>query len=344
MNQDHHRNRMHPFAWFHDRTAGGDATSEQILATHARTSFNFAARFLPPHQRRCATDLYAFFRTLDDLVDESAPGVSEATVRGELNAWRVWLDSPRTSNAPREPLGVNLARVIESCGISIDIFHHMLDGLEDDLGPRELEDEAALHTYCYQVASTVGYAMAHVLGATSTSALSAAEQLGAAMQLTNILRDVGEDLDADRVYLPRTILAHYGLCRTDLEHMRHGNGPDERFRALMTAEIARAHALYDDAQAGIWLLPPDCRLPILIASRLYRRLLPLIEANEYDTLRQRAATTRFQKAREAAVCGTLVWRGRHLPPATNGDGARSAVLAGVPPVADPQSAMDMRGD
>lgn len=315
MNEAQHRvHLLHPSAWFHGRVNGTDVAPEQIMATHARTSFNFAARFLPAEQRRCATDLYAFFRTLDDLVDESTAGVSNAAVRAELDAWRTWLSGAHTRSAPREPLGANLARVIESCVIPVDVFHAMLDGLAADLGARELEDEAELRTYCYQVASTVGCAMAHVLGATSPSALAAAEQLGAAMQLTNILRDVGEDLDAGRVYLPKTTLAHYGLSRADLERMRQVSGPDERFRALMCAEIGRAHAMYDAAQPGIWLLPHDCRLPILIASRLYRRLLRLIEANDYDSLRRRAATTRLQKAHEAAVCSALAWLGRPLTP------------------------------
>jgi phytoene synthase len=324
------------------RIRAGNA-AQQIMATHARTSFNFAARFLPPEERRCATDLYAFFRTLDDLVDETATSVAETDVRGELHAWRTWLDTDRCGDAPREPLGTNLARVIERCGIGVDIFHHMLDGLEADLVPREIKSDAELQTYCYQVASTVGYAMAHVLGATSPAALSAAEKLGAAMQLTNILRDVGEDLAAGRVYLPQATLDRYGLSRADLERMAQVSDArlDERYRAMMRAEIARAEALYDDAMPGIWLLPTTCRLPILIASRLYRRLLTLIAENDYDNLRQRAATTGFQKAREAAHCYAIAWRARnHIATAEVPLGASLAERS--QPIPGP--ALDIQGD
>jgi phytoene synthase len=279
---------------------------EQVLATHARTSFNFAARFLPPPQRRAATDLYAFFRTLDDLVDESLPAHA-ASIRAELDAWRAWFDGSLRGRAPREPLGHDLARAVDAWRVPVQLFQHMLDGLESDLGPRELESDAELHTYCYQVASTVGCAMAHVLGATSPTALSAAERLGHAMQLTNILRDVGEDLDAGRVYLPRTLLAEHGLCRDDLLRMRHDQrGPDERYRTLLGGQVARAHALYAQAIPAIWLLPSECRLPILLAARLYRRLLDSIARQDYDTLRRRAATTRFHKAQEAAIAFVLV--------------------------------------
>ncbi|MDQ4043864.1 MAG: squalene/phytoene synthase family protein [Chloroflexota bacterium] len=283
------------------------------MATHARTSFNFAARFLPAAERRSAIDLYAFFRTLDDLVDDARPEQTNVIVT-ELDAWRDWLTTDRRGSGPREPLASNLARVIDSHTIPTEIFLHMLDGLESDLGGREIESDTELQAYCYQVASTVGYAMAHVLGATSPQALSAAEHLGAAMQLTNVLRDVGEDLDSGRVYLPRQTLDHHGLCREDLLRMQHDGGPDERFQALMRAYIAQARAMYDASMAGIWRLPGDCRFPILVAARLYCKLLSIIERNGYDTLRLRVATTRRDKL-QGAITGwaiTTSWRfGRH---------------------------------
>ncbi len=195
-------------------------TPDEIITTHARTSFSFAARFLPAPQRADAIHLYAFFRTLDDLVDESPWVTGTMAVAAELDAWQSWLDGTRRDTGPREPLATNLARVIERHRIPVAIFHQMLDGLRSDLTPREIATDAELQEYCYRVASTVGYAMAHVLGATSPQALAAAERLGAAMQLTNILRDVGEDLDAGRIYLPTSLLAQHGLCRADLREMQ----------------------------------------------------------------------------------------------------------------------------
>lgn len=287
-------------------------TPSQILATHAQTSFNVAARFLPAERRRSAIDLYAFFRTLDDLVDNAEPS-DTAGIHREIDAWREWLAGSRAGRGPREPLATDLSRTIDAWQIPCSLFEQMLDGLETDLSPREIETDAELEAYCYRVASTVGCAMAHVLGASSPQALSAAEQLGMAMQITNILRDVGEDLDMGRVYLPRETLARFNLDRDDLMTMRHSRSRavDERFRSLMQSEIARARTLYRHGMAGIWLLPPDCRMPILLSARLYRHLLAVIEGNGYDTLRNRASTTRLHKARETVTCWLLVrgWSG-----------------------------------
>ena len=310
-------------------------SAQQIIDTHARTSFSFAARFLPRPKRDDAIDLYAFFRTLDDLVDACPAGVDTSTISDELDAWETWLSGPLTASAPREPLGSNLVRVVGRYDIPIQVFQQMLAGLRADLGSREITDDAALQTYCYQVASTVGCAMAHVLGATSPAALAAAEKLGAAMQLTNILRDVGEDLDAGRVYLPSSVLRRHGLCQADLIAMRDDrSGPDDRFREMMRSQIHHAQALYEQAMPGIWLLPGDCRLPILVAARLYRRLLRLIEQQEYDTLRRRVATSRLDKAQEALFCWTTITLRR--PPAM----ALPEPLAPAPP----GSAVEVRGD
>ncbi|MEX2315457.1 MAG: phytoene/squalene synthase family protein, partial [Thermomicrobiales bacterium] len=231
-----------------------------ILATHARTSFNFAARFLPQPQRADAIDLYAFFRTLDDLVDESPRAAGTQSIAAELDNWQAWLNGTRRGSGPREPLATNLSRVVNSNDIPVEVFQHMIEGLRADLEPRDIESDVELQTYCYRVASTVGHAMAHVLGATSPPAQAAAEKLGAAMQLTNILRDVGEDLDAGRVYLPATLLARHGLCRADLLTMRHdAAGPDDRFRNVMRGQIGDARTLYEQAIPGIWLLPRGCQ-------------------------------------------------------------------------------------
>lgn len=275
------------------------------MAEHARTSFNFAARFLPPEQRSPATTLYGFFRTVDDLVDERDEEASEDCIRAELNDWRAWLAMPCLIPAPNEPLASDLALVIERHRIPASVFLDLLDGVESDLGPRAISDEDDLEAYCFQVASTVGIAMAHVLGATSKPALQAAEHLGAAMQLTNILRDVGEDLDAGRIYLPEEELNRWGLTQDDLWILRR-TGPDPRFRRFMRGQIERANELYEVGINGIWYLPPESRYPILLAARLYQRLLSIIEENGYDSLRKRAATTRADKVREAFACYALV--------------------------------------
>ncbi|HET9017392.1 MAG TPA: phytoene/squalene synthase family protein [Thermomicrobiaceae bacterium] len=292
------------------RGAGPSDPHAHLLATHART-FNFAARFLPADLRQPVTVLYAFSRTLDDLVDEPHGANPPAVAGAELDAWRTWLERGREGRVPREPLGAALAGVIERFQIPTGYLVDLVDGLAEDLTLRDVADTAALRRYCYGVAATVGLAMAHVLGATSPPALAAAGDLGTAMQLTNILRDVGADLGRGRLYLPADVLARCGLSRSDVEELAaRGAGPDDRLRAVMRAQLTQAREYYARGMAGIWLLPPDCRLPVLIAARLYRRILDVIEANDYDTLRRRAATTRAEKLREAAIAAMLdrLWR------------------------------------
>lgn len=195
------------------------------------------------------------------------------------------------------------------------IFLDFLDGMVADLPKRRLTHFEELRQYCYQVASTVGLAMSHVLGATSRQALAAAENLGIAMQLTNILRDVGGDLARDRIYLPNTELERFGLSHAHLTTLAARGGlPDERFRRLLQFQIARAHSYYRSGMSGIWLLSPDCRLPILLASRLYRKILRVIERNGYDVLRRRAVTSPMEKLTEMGIALILnrLWRsGEH---------------------------------
>ena len=166
---------------------------------------------------------------------------------------------------------------------------------------------AELERYCFQVASTVGVAMAHILGSTSPAALRAATDLGAAMQLTNIVRDVGEDLALGRVYLPQSLLHRYDLSPTTLQAMLRV-GPDAGYCAALQSVMSRATSLYAQSLPGIWLLPSRSRLPILLAGRLYARLLPHIERAEYDTLRQRVSTSRRDKLDELRQCVWLLAR------------------------------------
>ena len=213
--------------------------------------------------------------------------------------------------APEEPLGSRLASVLAERPVPTEVFLDFLDGLASDVEAREIHDFQELYRYCYRVAGTVGLAMAHILGVNSPQALAAAQNLGIAMQLTNILRDVGGDLEVGRIYLPREDMERFGSSHSHLVSLyREQRGPDDRFRALMRYEVVRAHGYYVRGMSGIWLLPRNCRLTILIAGRLYRRILTVIEHRNYDVLRSRAATSLQEKLREAAIAFTLerLWR------------------------------------
>jgi 15-cis-phytoene synthase len=280
-------------------------SDEWILAIHGRT-FHFAARFLSPKIRRDVVTLYAFFRTLDDLVDITSEDRRIEDIRIELDAWQSWFTGGRSFPAPREPLGSRLSAVLAEHCIPTTIFLDFLEGMFSDLEPQEMHNFGELYRYCYRVAGTVGLAMTHVMGVNSAQALVAAENLGVGMQLTNILRDVGGDLALGRIYLPREDLERFDCSPGHLTQLYQDRcDPDDRFRALMRFQVARAHHYYVHGMSGIWLLPPGCRFPILVASRLYRRILTVIERKDYDVLHSRASTTFPEKVREAAIAFML---------------------------------------
>lgn len=289
--------------------------ADDLLERHGKT-FYFAARFLPERYRQAVVMLYTFFRILDDLVDERPESWRANEVRQELAAWQVWFAGGLTTAAPREPMGTTLAALVQEYAIPPALFEDFLLGLLSDLEPRGFSSFHELHRYCYQVAGTVGVAMAYVLGDASEQARLAAHDLGIAMQLTNILRDLGRDLAAGRLYLPFEELECFGLTSSSLLQLSQAQeGADERFRALMCAQIARARRYYLSGLAGIWLLRPACRLPILLAGRLYQRILLVIEQQRYDVFRVHAATSFFAKVREAGVVFLLdrLWRSGGMP-------------------------------
>ncbi len=272
------------------------AQSARLIENKAR-SFSFAARFLPAQVRRDVYLLYAFCRTVDDIADLPEDGASTHAVRTRLDQWRDWL----RAGAPYDddPIKYGLAHVIRERGLPLYPLCELLDGLYDDLQPRHLPDGAALDLYCYRVAGTVGIAMAALLGARDPRALGHARDLGIAMQLTNVLRDVGEDLDRGRIYLPAAEMERRGYRRRDLEH----GVVDERFAALMRHYIERARRYYTSGLVGLQFLPRDCRLPIALAAHTYAAILTRIEQAGFDIFAQRVSTGRREKVLMAVRLG-----------------------------------------
>ncbi len=309
---------------------GQERIDEQLLATYGKT-FYFAARFLPAQRRQALTTLYGFFRLLDDLVDERTVGWDAQDVRLELDAWRGWLNDGCRASAPRAALGTRLAELIEQHHIPQTLFLDFLDGLLSDLYPREIRTFRELYRYCYCVAGTVGRVLAHLMGTESPQALLAAEHLGIGMQLTNILRDVGADLASDRVYLPQDDLLRFGSSRAHLTNLMEAPGClDDRFRVLMRYQIRRAHSYYACGLPGIWMLPADCRLPMLLAGRLYRRILTVIERRDYNILQSRASTNMAEKIQEAVITSLVLsfWKEGITNPAAEWEVALEAHAEG----------------
>jgi phytoene synthase len=296
----------------------GRGEFRRLFGARART-FSFASRFLPPHRRQAVETLYAFCRTVDDLADEYPPGVGGPI----LDAWWRWVDGlrrgeerPVPAPAPGRPAAENLAlapglrEVVRRFGVPPDYLRLLVEGVRSDTERGAIASFPELRDYCYRVAGTVGLAMCHVLGAATPEAYERAERLGIAMQLTNVLRDVGEDLQKGRVYLPADDLTRFAGSEQALAARR----VSPAFADLMRYEVARARAYYDAGMPGVFLLPPESRLPILIAGRLYRAILGRIEAQGYDVFSRRAATSGPQKALAAGRAYLTLRAGRWFPP------------------------------
>lgn len=271
-----------------------------LLQERART-FAFASRLLPSDTRQDVVTLYALFRHLDDLADEPS-GLTTDEIAERYAAWRSWFlggDPPEADRALALAYGDLAARY----AIPPEYALGMVDGLGSDLEPRRrVQNFDELRLYCLRVAGTVGLAMCHILQCTSPAALNAATDLGIAMQLTNVLRDIGGDLERDRIYLPADEMARFGYSGDRLFALYRERGqPDADFRNLMRFQIRRARAYYQRGLAGVWLLQPEVRTGILVAGRLYRAILDVVEQRQYDVLRRRAFTTRRRKLREAAT-------------------------------------------
>lgn len=263
-----------------------------LTAAHSRT-FYMAARLLPAEKRPAIHALYAFCRVSDDTVDRAAGDAAQA-----LDAWRAQtLDNAATRD---DPVTLAWAHARRRYNVPLRYTLQLLDGVARDLLQTRYETFDDLATYAYGVASTVGLMSMHVIGFRGPQAIPYAVKLGVALQLTNILRDVGQDWRAGRVYLPREEMAQFDLDEGDLA----AGVVDARWRAFMRFQIERNRRLYLEAWPGIALLNREGRLAIAAAARLYGAILDDIEAHDMNVFTRRAYTSRLHKLRELAVA----WR------------------------------------
>jgi phytoene synthase len=271
----------------------------QATINRVARSFALAARFLPREVRDDINLLYLALRRLDDLVDLEAPSGSaqRADAQQRLAAIRTWLSTGAVAEAGGDELAIFVDLQRRTPALPTDAIGAFLDGMESDLAGPVMESDANLDLYCYQVAGTVGRLMAALLGVRGgddAQADRAARALGAAMQRTNILRDIDEDLANGRVYLPATALRRVGLDPAAV------SGPtslrDGDRRALYMAEIARADAEYEIGVAGIRHLLNGGR-SIRVAGHLYREILRQIERDGFGVQRpHRPVVGRVRKA------------------------------------------------
>lgn len=268
---------------------------EAITREHSRTFF-IASGLLRRDQKQAMRALYAFCRVSDDLVDRNHDDPAE-----KLADWRqrsltgiphdndpvawAWVDTRNRYQIPRQ------------------YAEQLLDGIATDLTQKRYETFDELAQYCYAVASTVGLMVMHIVGYSGKEAIPFAVKLGVALQMTNILRDVGEDWRNGRLYLPQAELAAFGLTEADI-----ANGiVDDRWRAFIRFQIDRTRRLYAEALPGVAMLGSSGRFAVGAAAELYQAILNDIEANDYDVFSRRAHTRDRQKV---ALMPGIWWRAR----------------------------------
>lgn len=259
----------------------------QQKAAQSGSSFYYSFLFLPTERRRAITALYAFCREVDDTVDEAT---DESVARAKLAWWRKEIGA-MLAGAPTHP--VTKALEPHLLPYSLDGKHLLaiVDGMEMDLNQTRYLDYPALKRYCWHVASVVGILSASIFGATRPETLEYAERLGLAFQLTNIIRDVGEDARKGRIYLPISELQQFQVTAADILNARHS----DNFEQLMVFQTERAKKTYEEAYA---LLPSEDRRaqrPGLIMASIYRTLLTEIEADRFHVLEHRISLTPIRK-------------------------------------------------
>ena len=269
---------------------------EAITAEHSRT-FYVASALLPRRKRRAVRALYAFCRISDDLVDRAQPD--------PLDRLMAWQEHSLSAHSPQDDL-VALAWADTRARYRIPrrYAEQLIEGVRRDLEQDRYQSFEELSAYCYGVASTVGLMAMHIIGFEGREAVPYALKLGVALQLTNILRDVGEDWQAGRVYLPQQELAEFGLDEEDLARGK----VDARWQAFMRFQIERNRRLYQEAMPGISLLEGDGRFAIATAADLYQAILDDIEAHQGEVFTRRAHINKWGKIRRLP---RIWWRWRN---------------------------------
>jgi phytoene synthase len=259
----------------------------QQKTAQSGSSFYYSFLFLPPERRRAITALYAFCREVDDTVDECT---DESIARIKLAWWRKEISS-MYAGQQSHPVTQALQPHIAPYKLKEEHLQAIIDGMEMDLNQTRYLDYAALGKYCWHVASVVGILSASIFGVTNPQTLQFAEKLGLAFQLTNIIRDVGEDARKGRIYLPINELQQFNVTAAEILNSKHS----EKFEKLMAFQAARAHQAYDDAFA---LLPKEDRRaqrPGLMMAAIYRAVLAEVQADGYHVLNQRISLTPIRK-------------------------------------------------
>ena len=259
----------------------------QEKAAASGSSFYYAFLFLPPHRRAAITAFYAFCREVDDVVDE----VQDLTVAAhKLHWWQTEVNNSFAGN-PQHPVTKALIPLAADFGITAQHLQDVIAGCQMDLNQTRYLDFAGLQRYCHLVAGVVGEVAALIFGQSQAQTTHYAHQLGLAFQLTNIIRDVGEDALRGRIYLPVNELQQFNVSAKDILERRDSPA----FQALMAFQYERAQGLYSQALSALPKEDWRSQKPGLMMASIYRTLLVEIQASGFPVLRQRVALTPLRK-------------------------------------------------
>ncbi|MDX2152404.1 MAG: presqualene diphosphate synthase HpnD [Bryobacteraceae bacterium] len=265
------------------------AFCRHVARTQAK-NFYYSFLLLERPQRDAMCAVYAFMRHCDDLSD--GPGITPESGRKALDAWRADLSGALNGGAPPHPLWPAFRDAAERYRIPAQYFHQMIDGVSSDLAPRRITTFEELYSYCYHVASVVGLTVIHIFEFQDPGALALAEKCGVAFQLTNILRDVREDAERGRIYLPAEDLGRFGVADNDIREGRDG----EPLRRLLAFEGARARAYFDESRELVGMVGRRSRASMWALIEIYSRLLRRIEDSGYDVMSRRVRLSSFEKS------------------------------------------------
>jgi len=249
-------------------------------------NFYYAFVLLDRQRRDSLCSIYAFMRHCDDLSDE--PGATAAA----LDRWRAEMADALAGRFSENPLWPGFVDTVERYRIPHRYLHDMIDGVTSDLRRTRVDTFEELYHYCYQVASVAGLCLVHIFGFREPRALELAEKCGIAFQLTNILRDAGEDYRMGRIYLPREDRERYGVAEESLG----GSQVSEPLRALLAGYGRRARAYYDESRPLLELVDPSCRSSLWALIEIYSRVLARIDGRRYEVLGERIRLSTFEKS------------------------------------------------
>lgn len=287
------------------------AYCRRITREYAKT-FYMATRFLPNKKQRSIFAIYALCRYVDDLVDEAEDlilnkKITAGDTRELLEQWKDKLRRTYNGEQFNDPILLAFSDVLRQYHIPIELPFELMDGVCMDLTKSRYQNFGELYDYSFKVASVVGLMVSEVFGYTTPKATDHAISLGIGMQLTNILRDIGEDLERDRIYLPQDELKRFGISEAQL----FDHEIDDSFIAFMEFQIQRAESYYEDADLGIPMLSSDSRYPVGMARLNYSRILQRIRENEYQVFTQRAYLSTTEKL---SMLPRLWWAQRNGQP------------------------------